>query len=112
MHIDDNNDYTQDYRFSDSHHHEGSTFLFGFAMGLVGGAAAALLYAPSEGKRMRSYLYDQAKDSRRKASAAAERGREMFNEGKQAVDQGREIISSAIQEGREAYRRTKDRHAV
>jgi gas vesicle protein len=92
---------------SDHEHHEASGFLFGFALGLAGGAAAALLYAPSEGREMRSYLAERARTGRERAKAAAERGRDLMKESRHAVEQGREVISHAFQEGKEAYRRTK-----
>ncbi len=93
-------------------HHESGRFLFGFALGLAGGAAAALLYAPSEGREMRSYLAERAKEGREKAMTAAERSREFVNEGRDVLDHGREVISTAINEGREAYQRTKSRDAI
>ncbi len=104
---------------NNEHHQESGSFLFGFALGLAGGAAAALLYAPSEGREMRSYLADRAKEGRDKAMSAAERGREYVdrgrecvNEGREVLDHGREVISTAIHEGREAYRRTKSSDAI
>ncbi|MGE0706358.1 MAG: YtxH domain-containing protein [Vicinamibacterales bacterium] len=96
----------------DQHHQDSGGFLFGFALGLAGGAAAALLYAPSEGRQMRSYLADRAKEGREKAMTAAERGREYVHEGREVLDHGREVISTAIHEGREAYRRTKSQEAL
>jgi gas vesicle protein len=85
----------------------GSSFLFGFAMGIVGGAAAALLYAPKEGRQVRSYLAERARDGRQRAAEMAERSRDMMREGRHALDQGKEMISTALHEGKEAYRRTK-----
>lgn len=86
---------------------EGGTFLLGFAVGLLGGAATALLYAPKEGREIRHLLADRAREGRQRAAAVAERGRGMLIEGRHAIDQGRDVIAGAIQEGREAYRRTK-----
>lgn len=90
-----------------NHEHEGGRFLFGFAMGIVGGAAAALLYAPKEGREVRNYLAERAREGRHRAAEMAERSRDMVREGRHALDQGKEMISNAVQEGRDAYRRTK-----
>lgn len=94
----------------------GSTWAQGFLMGLVvggaGGAALALLYTPSSGRDMREYLASRARDGRERATAAMERGKEIVSESRGAIDEGRELLSTAIAEGREAYRETKARDAL
>jgi len=101
-----------DYDYAYHDNAESGTFLFGFALGVIGGAAAALLYAPKEGREMRSYLADRARDGQKRASEMAEKSREFVEEGRHAIDQGKEMLSNAVSEGRAAYRRTKGGDAV
>ena len=74
--------------------------LLAFILGAVSGAAVALLYAPASGKETREYLGEKAKEGRKRAAEAAEKGLEILN-------QGRENLSSAIQRGREAYEQAR-----
>ena len=87
-------------------------FLMRLLVGLAGGAAAAILYAPSSGREMRSYLVDRAREGRERAASAVERGRESLRVGVEAIDRGRDVLSSAIKEGREAYWQTRTHYAV
>jgi gas vesicle protein len=77
--------------------------LLAFLLGAVSGAAVALLYAPATGRDTREYLGERAREGRERASAAAQKGREV-------IKQGRETLSNAIERGREAYQqaRTQD----
>ena len=74
--------------------------LLAFLLGAVSGAAVALLYAPAAGSETRELLAEKARESRERAAAAAEKGREILN-------QGRETLSSAIDRGREAYEQAR-----
>ena len=76
--------------------------LLAFLLGAVSGAAVALLYAPASGRETREYLGEKAREGRERASAVAEKGRQVINE-------GRETISSAIERGREAYQQARAR---
>lgn len=92
--------------------------LLAFLIGAVAGAAAALLYAPATGQETRDYLGEKARESREKASALGEKGRQAINEGRekasaladkgrQVINEGRETLTSAIGRGREAYEQAR-----
>lgn len=85
----------------------------GFILGGVLGASLALLFAPESGRRTRERLRDLAadvrdktvdlsEDLRDKAEDAVERGREVYEEKKS-------ILSAAVQAGRDAMQRERDR---
>ena len=69
------------------------SILLAFILGAVSGAAVALLYAPASGRDTREYLGDRA------AEAAAK--------GREALNQGRETLTTAIERGREAYEQAR-----
>ena len=81
---------------------EGSaaTVLLAFMVGAIGGAALALLFAPTAGDETRKFLKEKAREGRDRANEALEKGRE-------AVKEGREVLSEAIERGREVYERTR-----
>jgi gas vesicle protein len=78
------------------------SILLAFLLGAVSGAAVALLYAPAAGRDTRGYLGEKARESKARASEAAEKGR-------QVISQGRETLATAIDRGREAYQQAKAR---
>ena len=83
--------------------------LMGFVAGFIGGAVIALLYAPSSGRDTRAYLASQAREKGdRIRETAVQQGREVVDQGRAAFERGREAVSSAMSEGREAYRQTKE----
>lgn len=89
----------------EDHRQAGSAFLTGFAVGLAGGAMAGLLLAPSSGQKARTYVADQARKGKARVLSAAERGRTLLQQGRDALEHSREVVSTAIDEGRETYRR-------
>jgi gas vesicle protein len=102
------------------HNGGGNMALMGFVAGFLGGAVMALLYAPSSGRDTRSYLARRAREgtdhvretAEQRFRETAEQGRNMFEQGKSAVDRGREALSNAVSEGREAYRQAKGNEAI
>jgi gas vesicle protein len=76
--------------------------LLAFILGLVSGAAVAMLYAPASGRETREYLGERAREGRERATEIAEKGR-------QALGQGRETLVNAIERGREAYQQARTR---
>jgi gas vesicle protein len=76
--------------------------LLAFLLGVVSGAALALLYAPVAGRETREYLGEKAREGRDRAADAAQKGR-------QAISQGRETVATAIERGREAYQQARSR---
>jgi gas vesicle protein len=76
------------------------SILLAFMLGVVSGAAVALLYAPASGRETRDYLNDKADEARRRAADAAAKGRD-------ALTQGRDTLNTAIERGREAYQQAR-----
>jgi gas vesicle protein len=90
-----------------------SAVALGFILGGVLGASLAMLFAPESGRRTRERLRDLAgdmrdktidfsEDLRDKAEDALERSREAYEEKKS-------ILSAAVQAGKEAIQRERDR---
>lgn len=84
----------------------GGSVVLAFLLGAVSGAAVALLYAPATGKETRDYLGDKAREGRERAAAAAQAAAER---GREVVQQGRETLTTAIDRGREAYQQARAR---
>ena len=57
------------------------------------GAAVALLFAPKTGRQMRRYLARLAEDGR---EVINERGMEVIDKSKQALDRGRAVVDEAL----------------
>ena len=74
--------------------------LLAFILGAVSGAALALLYAPASGNETREYLGEKAREGRARAAEAAQKG-------KKVVTEGREVLTNAIDRGREAYQQAR-----
>jgi gas vesicle protein len=98
---------------SEERGYSGSAVALAFILGGVIGAGAAMLFAPESGRRTRERLRDFAadmrdktidlsEDLRDKAEDAMERGREVYEEKKS-------ILSAAVQAGKEAVQRERDR---
>ena len=78
------------------------TILLAFMLGAISGAAVALLYAPQSGNETRELLGEKAREGRERAAAAAAKGRDI-------LEPGRDTLSSAIERGREAYQQARAR---
>jgi gas vesicle protein len=98
---------------SEERGYSGSAVALGFILGGVLGASLAMLFAPESGRRTRERLRDLAADMRDKtidlseefrdkAEDAVERGREVYEEKKS-------ILSAAVQAGKEAIQRERER---
>jgi gas vesicle protein len=74
------------------------SILLAFILGAVSGAAVALLYAPTSGRETREYLGEKAREGRARAAEAAHKGRE-------AINQGRETLATAV----DAYQQARTR---
>ena len=76
--------------------------LMAFVLGAVSGAAVALLWAPTAGDETRRLLNEKAREGRERATEAARQGREF-------VTQRRDHLATAIDRGREAYERERNK---
>ncbi len=73
-----------------------ATVVVAFLLGAVTGAAVALLTAPASGEETRRLVGARARDGRDRAQAAVRQGRDF-------IARQRETLTSAIEQGREAY---------
>ena len=71
--------------------------LTAYLIGLVSGATAALLYAPTSGTEARRVVSETSRKGREKATVAARQGRELV---RRRADQ----VNKAVETGRKAYR--------
>jgi len=103
--------------YSDDSERESFTAFASFACGVAAGAALALFFAPASGRDTRAYLRDRGK---RLADDVSTRGREMWNEQRDAVgdaiEQGREKVTEfanqvnqAVEQGKTGFREATDR---
>ena len=76
------------------------TVLLAFLVGAVAGAVVALLYAPAAGPETREFLEEKAREGRERAAEAAAKGRQVINQGKEA-------LTTAVERGREAYQQAR-----
>jgi gas vesicle protein len=86
------------------------TFLAGAAVG----AGLSLLFAPKTGKELRekiSVLTDDAVDKvKNYATEAQEKIKSTIEEGKEVIKEKKAILTSAIEAGKEAMEREKDKY--
>ena len=98
---------------SEERGYSGAAVALGFILGGALGACLAVLFAPESGRRtrerlrdlaadMRDKTVDMSEDLRDKAEDALERGREVLEEKKT-------ILSAAMQAGKEAVQRERER---
>lgn len=90
-----------------------STVLVSFLAGAALGAGLAMLYAPKDGRQLRSQIADLADDAVDKikeyAKEAQEKIKETIDEGKDVVAEKKSILASALDAGREAIKREKEK---
>ena len=77
------------------------TVVIAFVLGAITGAAVALLVAPASGEETRRLLAEKAREGRDKANEAAQKGRELW-------DRQRETLSTALERGRDAYNEARN----
>ena len=90
-----------------------STVLVSFLAGAALGAGLALLYAPKSGREMRDQIGDLADDAVDKikeyAKEAQDKIKATLEEGKETIMEKKSILSSAIEAGREAIQKEKEK---
>ena len=91
------------------------TVLVSFMAGAAIGAGLALLLAPKSGTEMRETIADFAEDAvdkiREYAKDAQEKIKTAIEEGKDTLSEKKNILSSAIEAGREAMQKEKEQSA-
>jgi len=78
------------------------TLMVAFMIGVLTGAAAALLFAPASGEEAREFLGQKAREGKAKARDAMDQGREYYNS-------QRENLATAVERGREAFDQARER---
>jgi gas vesicle protein len=90
-----------------------ATVLLAFLAGATAGAVAALLYAPKSGResrdQLRSYARQTENDIRELAGRAGELWEETVDKGKEFIEEKKTVLSEALEAGRDAMRRERDR---
>lgn len=89
------------------------TVMLSFLAGAAVGAGLALLYAPKSGRELREQISDLADDAVSKikeyTKEAQEKVKSTLDEGKDMFAEKKTIISSAIEAGKEAMERERER---
>ena len=89
------------------------TVLISLLAGAAVGSGLALLFAPKSGREMRGQIKDLSDDSVSKikeyATDAQGKIKSTYEEGKELVKEKQTIISSAIEAGKEAMERERER---
>jgi len=89
--------------------------LVAFLSGAAIGALAALLFAPRSGKESREQLRDYARRAedqlRELAGKATETWSTAVEKGRQFFEEQKAVVTEAIEAGREAMRRERERRA-
>lgn len=85
-----------------------SKFSF-FLVGLGIGALLGILFAPKSGEETRDFLTSKADEGRdyaqKKARELRERADDLIQRGKDAMSKQKDAISSAVEAGKETYKR-------
>lgn len=89
--------------------------LLSFLLGGVVGAGLALLFAPRSGHETRQKIKDLADDVKKKSTEyvnqAKEKATSLVEEGKGYYDEKKSILKSAVEAGKEAYVKEKEKYA-
>jgi gas vesicle protein len=89
----------------------GSSKLGFFLAGLGIGAILALLFAPKSGRETRDYLTGKAEEGRDYVKARSEdlrnKAEEAVGKGKDMVTRQKELLSAALEAGKQAYQEEK-----
>lgn len=92
------------------------TVLVSFVAGAAVGAGLALLYAPKSGKEMRETIADLTDDAVDKikeyAKEAQDKIKTVIEEGRETVVEKKSILASAIEAGKEAMQKEKERFSA
>ncbi len=90
------------------------TVLLSFLAGAAVGAGLALLYAPKSGRELREQISDLAEDAVDKikeyTKEAQEKVKSSFEEGKDIIKEKKSILSTALEAGKEAMAREKEKY--
>ena len=98
---------------SEERGYSGAAVALGFILGGVLGASLALLFAPESGRRTRERLRDLAADVRDKtidmSGEFRDKAEDTIERGREVLEEKKTILSAAVQAGREAVQRERER---
>ena len=98
---------------SEERGYSGSAVALGFILGGALGASLALLFAPDSGRRTRERLRDLAADVRDRTIDLSEdlrdKAEEVIERGRETFEEKRSIVTAAVEAGKEAMQRERDR---
>jgi len=98
---------------SEERGYSGSAIALGFILGGALGASLAVLFAPESGRRTRERLRDLAADARDKtidvSDELRDKAEEVLERGREVLEEKKSILSAAVQAGKEAIQRERDR---
>lgn len=98
---------------SEDRGYSGSAVALGFILGGALGASLAMLFAPESGRRTRERLRDLAADVRDKTIDLTEELRDKTEDAlersRETIEEKKSILSAAIQAGKEALQRERER---
>ena len=90
------------------------TVILSFLAGAAVGAGLALLYAPKSGRELREQISDLAEDAVDKikeyTKEAQDKVKSTFEEGKDLLKEKKSIITTAIEAGKEAMDREREKY--
>jgi gas vesicle protein len=93
--------------------YSGLGFAVGFILGGALGASLALLFAPEPGRQTRERLRDLAAGVRDKTIAVSDelrdKAEEVLERGREVFEEKKAILSTAVQAGKEASQRERER---
>lgn len=88
--------------------------LLSFLLGGVVGAGLALIFAPQSGTETRQKIRELADDAKEKTTQyvhqAKEKANALVEEGKGFYDEKKSILKSAVEAGKEAYEKEKEKY--
>lgn len=96
-----------------SEDNSGASTLGFFLAGLGIGAVVALLFAPRTGEETREFIVQKAEEGRdfvkSKTEEIYQQAEEALEKGKDLVNKQKELLSAALEAGKQTYQREKSR---
>ena len=93
----------------------GGSLLFSFLLGGLVGAGVALLFAPKSGRETREKIKELAEDVKERAECYVDQAKgkvtSTVGKGKDFFMEKKSIITTAVEAGKEAYEKEKERLA-